>query len=80
MIKNSDKQLGLYSGGLIFGIRWALVHVVGLYTGGGVGLYSEVYLVVILSLIVSVLKFTCVYWHEYDICDPKIFPQLHICL
>jgi hypothetical protein len=38
MIKNSDKQLGLYSGGLIFGIRWALVHVVGLYTGGGGGL------------------------------------------
>jgi hypothetical protein len=35
---------GLYSGGiilgggLIFGMRWALVHVVGLYTGGG--LYS----------------------------------------
>jgi hypothetical protein len=43
VINNSDKQVGLYSGGLIFGggglifrMRWALVHVVGLYTGGGV--------------------------------------------
>jgi hypothetical protein len=43
VINNSDKQVGLYSGGLIFffwgggiifGMRLALVHVVGLYTGG----------------------------------------------
>jgi hypothetical protein len=41
VINNSDKQVGLYSGGLragwgglIFGMREALVHVVGLYTGG----------------------------------------------
>ena len=38
---NSDKQVGLYSGGLIFGggaYIWnevsVIVHVVGLYTGG----------------------------------------------
>jgi hypothetical protein len=50
VINNSDKQVGLYpgglifggglysGGGLIFGMRRALVHVVDLYTGGG--LYS----------------------------------------
>jgi hypothetical protein len=27
--------VGLYSGGLIFGMRRALVYVVGLYSGGG---------------------------------------------
>ena len=28
-------RVGLYSGGLIFGMRRALVYVVGLYSGGG---------------------------------------------
>jgi hypothetical protein len=27
-------RVGLYSGGLIFGMRWALVYVVGLYSVG----------------------------------------------
>ena len=76
MINNSDKQVGLYSGGLIFffgggiifGMRLALVHVVGLYTGGlifGGGLYSEVYgsLIRIFS---SISKFCTV--HIYFVC------------
>ena len=48
VINNIDKQVGLYSGGPIFGMRGTLVHVVGLHTGGGglysrEGLYLEVY-------------------------------------
>ena len=53
VINNNDKQVVLYSGGLIFGggaYIWNEVSVstrVGLYTGGGLifggGLYSKVY-------------------------------------
>ena len=36
-------RVGLYSGGLIFGMRWALVYVGGLYSGGLIfgGAYSR---------------------------------------
>jgi hypothetical protein len=57
---NSDKQVGLFifgwayiQGGLIFGMRWALVHEVSVSTCGGLirgggdlymgGLYLEIY-------------------------------------
>ena len=70
MINNSDKQVGLCSGGfifgegLIFGMRWALVHVVGLYTGGfySGGLYSEVYGVAFMGIYT---------WNKQDMPDLK---------
>jgi hypothetical protein len=61
ILKPGDKQVGLYSGGgLIFGMRWVLVHVVGLYTGGGGGLQ---YLVTILYIVVL--------YYIYELVDKK---------
>ena len=68
VINNSDKEIGLYSGGLIFGggglifgMRLALVHVVALYTGGGLifggGLYSEVYGKLLYHYFLSILDY-----------------------